>query len=169
MTTGIYQIVNETNGKKYIGSSINIESRYKRHISYLRNCIHPNKKLQNAVNKYGLDKFHLKILEVCESDELLIIEQEHIDAADPKTLYNLTFITTGGGSDVQRTPTVILDLNGRIVEVFNSQSEAARYFEVPQGNLSGINTDAVFLKYYRVVTKDFYDKHLDTVYSWFTE
>ena len=51
MTTGIYQLVFKGTDKVYIGQSIDIEHRYKGHIS----CLQLGKgvsKLQNAYNIY---------------------------------------------------------------------------------------------------------------------
>ena len=40
--TGIYSIINIVNNKRYIGQSINIEERVKRHFRELRKGIHHN-------------------------------------------------------------------------------------------------------------------------------
>lgn len=76
---GIYNIVNKTNGKKYIGSSRNIQSRWSKHKSLLRHNKHENIKLQNAWNKYGEEMFEFIIVEECEFDVLLDVEQKYLD------------------------------------------------------------------------------------------
>lgn len=43
---GIYKIENKVNGKVYVGQSIDINTRWKCHISYLNSGIHHNKHLQ---------------------------------------------------------------------------------------------------------------------------
>ena len=43
---GIYKIENKVNGKVYIGQSIDIEKRWKEHISCLNNRTHHNDYLQ---------------------------------------------------------------------------------------------------------------------------
>ena len=63
MTTGIYQIKNIINGKKYIGLSKNCENRFKKHKGLLKNNKHENIKLQNAWNKYGEQNFVFSIIE----------------------------------------------------------------------------------------------------------
>jgi len=164
--TGIYQITNILNGKHYIGSSIDVNFRYKAHLSKLRNNNHPNSKFQNAVNKYGLDKFQFQILEECAYDELLIIEQLYINKADKNMLYNLTYVAGAGGYDILSKPVLLLSLKGKVIGEFISQMNAARYLGLP--NLSrGINTKAVFYKKYRVVTPDFYENNLELILSWF--
>ena len=53
MVAGIYGIRNSISGKWYVGSSINIQRRWKKHIQRLRTNKHENIKLQRAWNKYG--------------------------------------------------------------------------------------------------------------------
>jgi hypothetical protein len=57
---GIYIIWSNIKPEKmYIGSSINLISRCNRHFSMLKNNKHYNKKLQNHVNKYGVNDLQL--------------------------------------------------------------------------------------------------------------
>lgn len=63
MKSGIYRITNLVNGKIYIGSSLNIEHRFRVHLSYLRNNKHPNQHLQSAWNEYGEQNFLFETLE----------------------------------------------------------------------------------------------------------
>lgn len=46
--SGVYQIYNTINGKRYIGSSIHIEQRFKEHLRNLRANKHANAHLQNC-------------------------------------------------------------------------------------------------------------------------
>lgn len=55
--SGVYQIYNTVNGKRYIGSSIHIEQRFKEHLRNLRANKHVNAHLQCAWNKYGEQSF----------------------------------------------------------------------------------------------------------------
>ena len=55
--TGIYSITNLTNGKRYIGKSLSIHSRWSQHRRDLKKGIHHSGFLQNAWNKYGEDNF----------------------------------------------------------------------------------------------------------------
>jgi group I intron endonuclease len=78
--SGIYQIKNKTNGKSYIGSSINIRLRWKDHRRKLRKGIHHSKHLQSSFDKYGLDSFEFLIIEkVDDLNNLLKSEQKWID------------------------------------------------------------------------------------------
>lgn len=84
---GIYQIVNKVNQKRYIGSSIRLNGRKKRHFSELNCNIHHSQALQRAYNKYGKENFDFLILEYCETDKLLEREQYYLDALKPE--YNI--------------------------------------------------------------------------------
>lgn len=75
--SGIYKI-GFSNGYFYIGSSINIEKRLKDHLGLLKNQKHENTFLQNVFNKHK-DSIYCEVIEWCGLDELLIIEQKHID------------------------------------------------------------------------------------------
>ena len=65
---GIYKLT--CNEHSYIGSSINIYYRLKKHISDLLKNKHANKYMQNAFNKYGKDSFMFEVIEECTIDLL---------------------------------------------------------------------------------------------------
>jgi group I intron endonuclease len=54
---GIYKIENIINGKLYIGSSVNIDKRIKRHKNDLIKNKHINCYLQREFNKYGIHSY----------------------------------------------------------------------------------------------------------------
>lgn len=92
--SGIYQIYNPINEKRYIGSSIDVARRLKEHRRNLIARRHHNQHLQNAWNKYG-DLLEFKPLEYCEPDLLLELEQQYIDyynSADRRFGYNIDAI-----------------------------------------------------------------------------
>lgn len=89
---GVYKITNIKNGKFYIGSSIDIHTRWKQHINQLNKNIHNNIHLQNAWNKYGKNAFLFEILEECDKNNLRDLEQTYIDntkCLDKKIGYNI--------------------------------------------------------------------------------
>lgn len=69
-TSGIYEIVNIINEKRYIGLASNLNSRKQGHIYDLRRGKHGNPYLQNAWNKYGESSFIFRCLEECSKENL---------------------------------------------------------------------------------------------------
>lgn len=68
---GIYKITNNTNGKVYIGQSIDIYKRWREHKrrAFIKNEEY-NKYLYNAFRKYGIDNFTFEIIELCNREDL---------------------------------------------------------------------------------------------------
>ena len=74
--SGIYCILNLINGKRYVGSSVDIKARWARHKYNLKKNKHPNKHLQAAWNKCGKNSFVFEIQELC-AVELLKEREEY--------------------------------------------------------------------------------------------
>ena len=89
MNSGIYAIVNKTNGHRYIGSASNLDKRQRQHFRNLKNQCHPNDHLQSAWNKFGGDNFEFVTIFPCAEDDLLSYEQKYLDE---RPEYNLSFI-----------------------------------------------------------------------------
>jgi len=88
--SGIYEISNKINGRKYIGHSKNITYRWYHHLNNLINGLHHNSKIQNDFNIYGLSNFEFSILELVDNKEnLLIKEQEYLNLLDFDSNYNI--------------------------------------------------------------------------------
>lgn len=86
--SGIYELVNQNNGKIYIGSSIDLARRFAKHRSQLDRGVHHSRILQNAWNKYGGHAFTFRPLLICAPNMLLFFEQRCIDAYKPA--YNVS-------------------------------------------------------------------------------
>lgn len=87
MESGIYQIKNSINNNIYIGSSVNIRTRFKTHLNLLKKNKHENLKLQNAVNKYGLENFEfIKLIGVILNK---IVEYNFKSDANKNNLHGL--------------------------------------------------------------------------------
>ena len=86
MAIGIYVIRNTSNGKRYIGQSIDIQRRFREHKSKLKLGKHGNKHLQAAWNKYGGSSFDFSILLLCPMSSL--DEQEAAILASSSPEYN---------------------------------------------------------------------------------
>lgn len=102
---GIYIIQNLITHKVYIGSAVNIRSRWKNHILKLRSNVHFNQYLQSAWNKYGEKKFCFWIIEEVENrGELIKREQFFLNMfrTYPFGIYNLC-LTAGNNLGVRPT------------------------------------------------------------------
>lgn len=91
---GIYQIRNLLDGKRYIGSSVELRRRGCVHFSKLRRGVHENQYLQRAFNKYGEENFAFEILCYTEKDKKYINDTETgfikiYKTANPDFGYNL--------------------------------------------------------------------------------
>ena len=84
----VYEIVNEINGKKYIGSTVDKKRRWREHKRRLRGNYHGNQHLQRAYNKYGSDSFKFIVIEqVDKISDLVQREQHYMDTLEPE--YNI--------------------------------------------------------------------------------
>lgn len=79
LKSGVYRILNKSDGKFYIGSAIDIGRRWRQHKHELKNNKHSNSYLQNSWNKYGEDSFQFLVLEYLEIDKLQNSEQGWLD------------------------------------------------------------------------------------------
>lgn len=86
---GIYCIKNKTNGKLYIGSSINIDKRFREHKNSLKANKHHSIYLQRSWNNGN--EFEFKVIEVVnEAEKLIEREQYYINKFDSyKNGYNM--------------------------------------------------------------------------------
>lgn len=94
MNCGIYQIVNNNNGKRYVGSSVDLNRRRRDHFGKLIRNEHYNPILQSSFNKHGKDAFSFEILEHTSPDEVRNIEQRYIDTGE--FYYNISRTAVGG-------------------------------------------------------------------------
>lgn len=101
MTSGIYEILNTTNSKRYIGSAINLVSRWRSHRDGLRAGRHINKHLQSAWNKYGEKSFKFLPILTCAKSMPLFYEQQLLDKVKPE--YNIC-PTAGSQLGSKRAP-----------------------------------------------------------------
>lgn len=81
--TGIYEIVNTTNGKRYVGSAKNFKKRWQSHLAKLRSGLHHSKYLQSSWSKHGAEAFQFRKLIICEAKDLILYEQICIDSICP--------------------------------------------------------------------------------------
>lgn len=90
MVIGIYKIFSKRTKEYYIGSSINIEKRFKRHLSQLKYKNHSNINLQKIYNMHGENDLELIIVEIIENiKDIKNIEQKYLDHLKPSLNINL--------------------------------------------------------------------------------
>jgi len=101
MKSGIYSIINEVNGKFYIGQAQNIKKRWANHIRDLRKGIHRNKHLWRAWKKYGEGSFYFGVLEPVEDLACLTDREQYwMDLLKPE--YNV-YLVAGSPSGYKHT------------------------------------------------------------------
>lgn len=111
MKSGIYQITNIVNNKTYIGSSIDFDKRGRQHFNNLKRNVHVNPHLQRSYNKHGKDNFRFEVLFTCPKEDLLRLEQYHIDNYNPE--YNIYKLAKSSFSNKKRAER-ILSVKGKL-------------------------------------------------------
>ena len=128
--TGVYEIRNKFNNKRYIGSTImSFTKRLEHHRCLLRNGTHKNTHLQRAWNKYGEDNFVFNILEVVDKCCTLEVEQQYLDACED--CYNINPLASG-------TPNMSKETVEKRTKTFTKTIREGidYYFKVKNGEIS---------------------------------
>lgn len=98
--TGIYKISSlQYPDRFYIGSAVSYKARIRIHLTRLINNNHHSPKLQNHVNKYGIDDISFSLVEECSKELLLIKEQEYLNN---RPFFNICMVA-GSSSGIKRT------------------------------------------------------------------
>lgn len=122
---GVYEIKNIINGKRYIGSTKDIDKRFKQHKVNLNNGSHLCLPLQRSWNKYGSDNFEFNTLVTCETEEdSRVIEQEYLDKEFDE-LYNLSK-TSAGGDNISYHPNrseIVKKIRNGVVQRYANMSK----------------------------------------------
>ena len=87
MNTGVYEICNAANGKRYVGSAADFRKRRVMHLSVLRRGKHHSVVLQRAWDKYGEAAFSFNLLLACSRKDLVFYEQRCMDGLSSE--YNI--------------------------------------------------------------------------------
>lgn len=82
--SGIYEIVNLVNGKRYVGSAVHLRKRWAEHRRDLRRNRHHCVALQRAWKKYGEMNFVFAVIEICQAICLIAKEQKAFDRLLPE-------------------------------------------------------------------------------------
>ena len=95
----IYKITNDINGKIYIGKTLStIEQRFKEHCQDYLKERNEKRPLYNAMKKYGIEHFHISIIEEC--DESILSEREIFWIDKLNTYYTGYNATLGGDGKI---------------------------------------------------------------------
>nr|AVD96817.1 GIY-YIG homing endonuclease [Ophiostoma novo-ulmi subsp. novo-ulmi] len=93
--SGIYMWTNQLNGKKYVGSSVDLRRRFLEYYNVKRLLNESSMPICTALLKYGYKNFSLTILEICEKDNLISREKHFFEVYSPE--YNI--LKTPGSPD----------------------------------------------------------------------
>ncbi len=85
--TGIYMWTNKLNGKKYVGSSVNLRRRLLEYYNINRLLSESSMPINVALLKYGYHNFSLTILETCDINDLMSREKHFFEVYSPE--YNI--------------------------------------------------------------------------------
>lgn len=83
MKSGVYKITCIPTGRFYIGCSVDLKKRTRKHILQLRDGRHDNPILQRAFRKYGEGAFVVEYLEVVPRQQVVEREQFYLDTLCP--------------------------------------------------------------------------------------
>lgn len=152
MKSGIYQILNTMNGKRYIGQSRSLNNRKYEHFCQLSRNEHGNSHLQNAYNLYGEENFEWSVIEYVDSENLTEREQYWVNQYGQFQLYNSRMC-------VDSPAKVVYVGNvdtGKIVK-FDSISSAAAFINTNIYTMSRIIKSKSALKKVFIVSFDEYE------------
>ena len=97
---GIYCIENTITHQRYVGQSIQLETRKKNHFCELNRGVHKNPYLQASFNEYGSSAFKFTILECCDESELSDKERKWMNHFGGYKSDNLFNILEGGSENI---------------------------------------------------------------------
>lgn len=124
----VYRLINNINNKTYIGSTVNLSTRFYKYFS-IKHLTERKTSIHNALLKYGFANFTLEILEYCESGINPVKREQHY-FSQLKPEYN---ILEQAGSSLGYKHTAAT------LEIFNQR----RVSEETRNNLSSAATGRV--------------------------
>lgn len=96
---GVYAITHKETGCRYIGSSVDIDDRWRNHARELGLGVHCTRKLQALWAQSGASGFDFSVVAFCGRDDRLLVEQWHIDATPRELLLNSAIYAASPSSD----------------------------------------------------------------------
>lgn len=131
MTGIIYMYSNKTNGKKYIGQTLDEKSRIREHKCHANSRTDSQFAFYSAIRKYGWDNFEYEVLVRVETEDkkslINTLNQLEVYYISKYNSYENGYNNTRGGNSPRRKPRAVLeyDLDGTLLNRYNS------YMEVP--------------------------------------
>lgn len=132
---GIYLL--QIQSHSYVGSSVDLNIRIRKHYSTAKSGHHENTHLQRCVNKYSIQQMTWTILEECPNlslEELLIREKYWIDQIHPDLNMKLD-PTTQQNCITTSIKVYQFDKCGSLIKEWPSISEAARHLHIHVSNI----------------------------------
>lgn len=121
----IYIIKNTKNSKVYIGQTrVSVDKRWKEH---LRHAQYGDQLINKAMKKYGVDKFYVETLEICDIDSLDEREMYYInlyDSTEKSKGYNVSI-----GGNTPRFKRKTLSISELVDLYINKQFPLAKIAE----------------------------------------
>lgn len=182
--SGIYMFKNTKNNKVYIGSTVNLNGRIKKHFYEIKKEVHHNSHLQRAVKKYGEKSFEIYLLKVFDkvsveelrkAEEIFILEYNSYEKGynmlenKSKHLTKLNQSESHIKSNKKRSskPVMMFDkLTGKHLITFDSVSKTALYLGISSSNVSKAcrREEKSFRQSYTFCYKDNFDSNKNYSY-----
>lgn len=108
----IYCFENKINGKKYIGKTNNIETRFRSHLNKAKRNV--GNYLHNAIRKYGIDNFWFGAIGFCFTEEAALEQEKFLIQFNRSNDREFGYNQTEGGegsSGYKHTPEARLKLS----------------------------------------------------------
>lgn len=126
----IYRIINDINGKIYIGKTVHsLKERWIEHISESNRDRAKDRPLYRAIRKYGINHFHIELVEECSDT---IVNEREIYWIEHYGTFKNGYNATIGGDGKHYIDYDMVEYN---YSIYQNITQVA--------NLMGISTDAV--------------------------
>ena len=127
----IYEIINDVNDKRYIGKTeFDINKRFAEHCNDAFRDRNENRPLYRAMRKYGIDNFHIKLIEETDNPE----EREKYWIKEKESYHNGYNATLGGDGKRYLDYDFIIQTYNKVFNI----SETARICNVSQDSVKYI-------------------------------
>ncbi len=140
---GIYMWSNKLNGKKYVGSSVDLRRRLSEYYKISRLLNEKSMPIHVALLKYGYQNFTLTILEICDRYSLMSREKHFFELYSPE--YNILKIpgSPSRGSGWKHSEAAIENMRRATNKTYESPEIRAK---LSKAQSSGIEVEVVDLE-----------------------